>query len=108
MKNLKLLRKQNGLSQQKLADILNVSQQSIYKYENNLSEPDIQTLKEMSELFNASIDYIVGNAENPDITVFPAENAITNSEFKHLQQYRALSSERKKIIDMLMADFTQH
>ena len=33
MENLKTLRKAKNLSQQKLADILHVSQQSIYKYE---------------------------------------------------------------------------
>lgn len=44
MKNLKILREEFGLSQQKLADLFNLSQQSIYKYENDLAEPDFQTL----------------------------------------------------------------
>ena len=65
MNNLRLLRNQKGMSQQKLAELLHISQQSIYKYENNLAEPDIQTLTELSELFDVSIDYIVGNSDDP-------------------------------------------
>ena len=37
MENLRTLRKAKNLSQQKLADILHVSQQSIYKYENGIT-----------------------------------------------------------------------
>lgn len=42
MKNLKTLRVAKKLSQQKLADILHVSQQSIYKYENGITSPDLE------------------------------------------------------------------
>lgn len=52
MKNLKKMRLARHLSQQKLADRFGLSQQSIYKYENNLSEPDIQTLKKICGLFS--------------------------------------------------------
>ena len=43
MKRLKELREKKGISQQKLANEFNLSQQSIYKYENDLAEPDIST-----------------------------------------------------------------
>ena len=36
MQNLKSLRKEHNLSQQNLADILHISQQSVYKYENGM------------------------------------------------------------------------
>ena len=45
IKNLKKLRNQYGISQQHLANAVGVSQQSINKYENHKSEPDIETLK---------------------------------------------------------------
>ena len=44
IKNLKELRIQKGISQQKLADVIGISQQSINKYENHNIEPDIATL----------------------------------------------------------------
>lgn len=107
MNNLKALRVQKGLSQQKLADILNISQQSVHKYEHNLSEPDIQVLKEMSELFNTSIDYIVGNTDCPYKTDFVEETELTPQELEHLRLYRNLPSYRKKLIDMLLEDYNK-
>lgn len=49
MENLKVLRKQHNLSQQKLADILHISQQSVYKYENDITSPDLETLIKMAD-----------------------------------------------------------
>ena len=58
--NLKKLRNAYNISQQQLADVIGVSQQSINKYENHNIEPDIETLKTMAKFFNTSIDYLVG------------------------------------------------
>lgn len=44
VKNLKYLRTRYGISQQQLAEIAGVSQQSVNKYENHNIEPDIRTL----------------------------------------------------------------
>ena len=62
--NLKKLRSEYNISQQQLADVIGVSQQSINKYENHKIEPDIETLKTMANFFNTSIDYLVGYKEN--------------------------------------------
>lgn len=107
MKNLRLLRKKKGLSQQRLAELLNVSQQSIHKYENGISEPDIQTLKEMADLFHTSIDYIVGNTDCPNKIEYVAETALNKEELNHLRMYRELSSKRRELVDMLMEDYTK-
>ena len=52
VKNLKMLRNEKLISQQKLADTISVSQQSINKYENHDIEPDIQTLKLLADYFD--------------------------------------------------------
>lgn len=49
--NLKLLRKEYHISQQALADAIQVSQPSINKYENHNIEPEIAVLKRMAALF---------------------------------------------------------
>ena len=59
MKNLRTLRAEKGLSQQALADMFQLSQQSIYKYENGLAEPNLETLKYFADYFGCSIDYLV-------------------------------------------------
>lgn len=71
--NLKKLRNEYNVSQQQLADVIGVSQQSINKYENHNIEPDIDTLKKMADFFNTSIDYLVGYETN-------------KTEFNHTQE----------------------
>ncbi|HIU69449.1 MAG TPA: helix-turn-helix transcriptional regulator [Candidatus Scubalenecus merdavium] len=74
VKNLKKLRKLFGVSQQQLADVLGVSQQSINKYENHNVEPDIETLIAMADYFDTSVDYLVGRTppqnEDEETTAF--------------------------------------
>lgn len=60
------LRKKNNLTQEDLASKLNVSRQAISKYENNLSEPDIQTIKKLCEIFNISYNELLGYEDNND------------------------------------------
>lgn len=56
---LKKLRKQRNLNQLKVAMDLNISRESLSYYENGKRNPDIQLLKNMSDYFNVSIDYII-------------------------------------------------
>ena len=55
------LRKKKGLSQEDLAENLNVTRQTIYKWELNETSPNINQAKEISKLFNVSLDELVGN-----------------------------------------------
>jgi repressor LexA len=60
MNRIKELRNKRDISQQDLADFFNISQQTISAYENGSREPDLDTLKKMSEYFNVTIDYLLG------------------------------------------------
>lgn len=62
--NLKYLRKQAGLTQEQLAEKLNVSRQAITKWESGQSLPDIENLKELSFMFSVSMDSLVGDIES--------------------------------------------
>lgn len=62
MNNLSNLRKQAGMSQSDLAEILGVLQQTISKYENGSREPDNKTLIKLSKIFYCSIDYLLGHS----------------------------------------------
>ena len=57
---LKEARENANLSQQDVADKLNVSRQTISKYELNINEPDLETLKEISYLYQVDINYLLG------------------------------------------------
>src|SRR5215510_3992866 len=55
------LRKANKITQMKLADQLGVSFQAISNWERGETMPDISKLPELAEIFNVSIDEILGN-----------------------------------------------
>ena len=74
IKNLKALRKEYNISQQQLANIIGVSQQSINKYENHNVETDIETLKAIATFFNTTIDFLVGFDESK--TAFTKEDEL--------------------------------
>lgn len=86
LKNIKKLRIDKGLSQQQLADIIGVSQQSINKYENHGVEPSIETLSLLADCFDTSVDFIIGRTE-------------IKRKIQEVEIY-ALSEEEKKIVDV--------
>ncbi len=59
LNRLRELREDRKLSQQALAELVNTSQQNIHKYETGITEPDIQMLKSLADIFHTSIDYLV-------------------------------------------------
>lgn len=58
---LKSMRKQSGMSQEKLAEKIGVSRQAITKWENNTGIPDIENMLALSSLFNVSVDELLSN-----------------------------------------------
>lgn len=59
-------RKKNGWSQEELADMLNVSRQSVSKWEGAQSVPDLQKILKMAEIFGVSTDYLLKDEIEPD------------------------------------------
>ncbi|MGN0768307.1 MAG: helix-turn-helix domain-containing protein [Christensenellales bacterium] len=59
-KNLIELRKLNKLTQRDVARHLGISQPSYTRYENGKSEPTIENLIKLADLFDVSIDYLCG------------------------------------------------
>ncbi|MGY3779298.1 helix-turn-helix domain-containing protein [Isobaculum melis] len=57
---LKELRNKKNLTQKELAQLLNVSQQTIGSWEVGRAEPNNETLILLSEIFNVSTDYLLG------------------------------------------------
>ena len=55
---LKELRKSKGITQQEIANILNISQQSYNGYETNKFEPNISILCQLADYYGVSLDYL--------------------------------------------------
>ncbi len=64
---LKELRKSKGISQLKLAFDLNMSQNTISRYENSEREPGITELIRIADYFNVSVDYLIERTDNPKV-----------------------------------------
>lgn len=58
---LRELRKKKGLTQENLANELNVSRQAITKWESGDGAPDIDNLKNIALFFHVSVDYLINN-----------------------------------------------
>lgn len=64
---LKELREARHLSQVRLAMELNLSQNSISRYENREREAGYETLVAMADYFQVSLDYLLGRTDQPDM-----------------------------------------
>lgn len=62
-KTLAKLRKESKLTQQELADLLNVTNKTISKWETNTTAPDIDTLKRISQVLKVPVDVLLGNSK---------------------------------------------
>lgn len=104
MKRLKELREQKHMSQQALAEVLHVTQQSVYKYEHGLAVPDLDILIHISDFFNTSIDYLVEATDNPVKFEFCDHSSLTRDELRLLTYYRALSPKIKELIQEVIEE----
>lgn len=91
---LQELRKDHGLSQQDLADRLNVSIHTISSYERDRSAPDDATKIKIAQLFDISIDYLLGLVDEPysfqrskNCMLLPAE--FEDQEKREIREYIA-------------------
>ena len=86
--NLKILRTRKGMSQEELADRLNVVRQTVSKWEKGLSVPDSEMLIRIAEVFEVSVGELLG------------ETIVPETERSELQQL----SEKLENLNAMMAE----
>ena len=57
--NIAIFRKEKKISQRELADLLNVTDKSVSKWERAGSLPDVATLKRIADVYGVTVDYLV-------------------------------------------------
>lgn len=105
VKNLKLLRNQKKISQNKLAEIIGVSQQSINKYENHNIEPDIATLIKLADYFETSVDFLVGRTNINHLIEKVEPYDLNSDEMCIIDSYRQLSHKEKESIKLILENY---
>ena len=100
MNRIAELRKEFGLSQLELANLLETSQGNIGYYENEKRDLNTKTLKELSLIFGVSIDYLLYNDINGIIVLYENANnreyIISEEQFKILKEKNCIYYKNKK------------
>jgi len=88
------LRKQNGWSQEELAEKLNVSRQSVSKWESAISIPDMDKVVKMSKLFGVSTDYLLkDDIEDIEYTNESQEESFRRLSLEQVNEYLTISNQ---------------
>ena len=85
MTNLKSLREQKGVSQQTVADYLEITRQAYSNYETGKREADYETLLKLGEFFGVPIGYLLGKEKKPTLAseLNLPDNAIPFNETRY-------------------------
>lgn len=88
--NLKTLRKQKGMSQEILAQQLNVVRQTISKWEKGLSVPDADMLIRIADLFDTSVSELLGNKieQKENVSEIAVQLALLNEQLAQKAKIR--------------------
>lgn len=60
---LRELREENDMTQEQLGKLLNVTKQAVYSYEKGENEPSFDSLIKIADIFNVSLDYLLGRTK---------------------------------------------
>lgn len=112
---LKKLRKEEGLTQEQLAEKLNVSRQAITKWETGEGVPDIENIKQISNLFNVTIDELLKEEKNINIEKREKYSYVEELEIDHskhfdinickIQELNILSNNEEKVrVELLSSE----
>lgn len=99
---LKALRVENGLTQQQLAEILNISNKNIWTYEKGIATPPPSVLVGYAKYFNVSLDYIFGLEDEIGGRV-SSSSAIPSSVYSEterelIEAFRKLPSDSRALV----------
>ena len=99
---LKTLRKEKNITQEMLAETLNVSNRTVSRWETGSNMPDISLLVELSEFYQVSIPEIIdGERKSEKMQQETKDTAIKMAEYSKNE----LNIEKKKIISVLLMIF---
>lgn len=104
----KNLRKAKQLTQKELADIFNVDQTTVSKWEVGKAIPDYGTLQKLADYFNVSVDYLLGREEKMPAG-FPTDISELEADLRKVNfpvdEWMQLTDEQKNILLSTIENF---
>ena len=88
MNRIKDLREDKDMTQKELAKIIGITQATLSDYEVEKTEPKKDIWVKLASFFDVSIDYLMGQTNNPSNEEFT--KGLTEEEIKDLTHYRDL------------------
>lgn len=92
---LRALRKEHGMTQEQLAEALGVSVGAVSKWERNAAVPELELLTALAELFEVSLDVLVGFEIQPKNSLSPSEQL---EQLLQKKQYREAISKAEHFL----------
>ena len=115
---IKYLRKKHKITQQNMAQALDIARSTYTSYENNNRSPDYELLIKMADYFNVSTDFLLGRTERtnleanetPDQSDHNKEASSYNfaDVINHLIEVREISEEDYAYITKQVEDFISY
>lgn len=105
---IKQLRIAKGMTQQKLASELKVSQNAVYNWENGKRQPKIDTLYKIAKILKVEFDELVESSVDADISI-GSEIRATDFEFlQSLVEHNVFDDDERKIIHEKILQFEKY
>ena len=86
---LKTLRKENDMTQEQLAERLNVASRTVSRWENAKTMPDFDVLIELAKLYDVSVDELLNGAHNSE-----NQNSVNANAIHSIAEYTGKEKER--------------
>jgi len=102
MENLRGLREEYKISQQKLAEQFDLAQSQIQSYETGAYEPDIATLKRLADYFETSVDYLVGSTGIRRKIEPVSEYSLNEAEIEFVDRFRRLLPKQRRSLSVFL------
>ena len=108
---IKQLRRKKGVSQSQLAEAIGVKNNTVSTWERGTRKPDFDALQLLSNYFEVSFEYLLGNSDKKDARIKPSPNELDSyalsaiaDEIKESTDYLCrLSDKSRKIVEELIA-----
>jgi transcriptional regulator with XRE-family HTH domain len=98
-KRIKQLREELGLKQLELADKVGLTEAAISMYERNKRQPDYGILAKFAEIFDCTVDYLLGITNNRNEQIKPPDEY--TAIVVHAKNSKVTPEQLRKLIDFL-------
>lgn len=119
-KRLRDARERKNLKQTQVKALTGINNKTLSGYENGVSEPDLETLNKLAELYEVSVDWLMGRTDNPkqiityQNTKKSTDQAVADEHIQYLldenirkiaEAYAKLPPHKQKLLDDLAKTF---